>query len=72
MATLSTSRSSRSPRIPGVPAWVRSISWRRIGLMLLILAILYVTASYTAHAMLNYVEGLVRLLRQVDVWLELL
>jgi hypothetical protein len=40
--------------------------------MLLILAILYVTASYTAHAMLNYVEGLVRLLRQVDVWLELL
>src|SRR6266700_3213858 len=56
MTTLSTSRSSRSLQGRGVPGWMRSISLRRVGIMVLILALLFTIVSYTLHAMLNYPE----------------
>jgi monoterpene epsilon-lactone hydrolase len=56
MTTSSTSHSSRSLQGRGVPGWMRSISLRRVGIMVLILALLFTIVSYTLHAILNYPE----------------
>src|SRR5258708_19066371 len=55
MTTSSASRSSKS-KGRGVPGWMRSISLRRVGIMVLILALLFTIVSYTLHAVLNYPE----------------
>jgi acetyl esterase/lipase len=54
MTTSSASHSSRSLQGRGVPGWMRSISLRMAGIMVLILALLFTIVSYTLHAMLNY------------------
>jgi monoterpene epsilon-lactone hydrolase len=56
MTTSSISHSSRSLQGRGVPGWMRSISLRRVGIMVLILALLFTIVSYTLLAMLNYPE----------------
>jgi len=56
MTTSSISHSSRSLQGRGVPGWMRSISLRRVGIMVLILAFLFTIVSYTLHTMLNYPE----------------
>jgi len=54
MTTLSNSRSSSSLQGRSVPGWMRSISLRVAGIMVLVLALLFTIVSYTLHMMLNY------------------
>ena len=54
MTTSSTSLPSRNGQGPSVPCWVRSISPRRAGIIIVLLAILYTIVSYTLQASLNY------------------
>ena len=54
MTTSSTSLPSRNGQGSGVPGWVRSISPRRAGIIVILLAILFTIVSYILQASLNY------------------
>ena len=54
MATVSNSRSFWKLQGRSGPFWMRSISLRGIGIMVLILALVFIVVGSTLHAMLNY------------------